>query len=319
MRQQFPNYLYQLTALGLGLLCLLLFGCVQQEQPSADRQSTKLLEDAWPEKLKIGLVPERDIFTQKKRYEPLLAQLAEKIGVPIEIKILPHYGNVIKDFQEFDLDGAFFGSFTGAMAIRQLGVEPLVRPQYFDGSATCNAIVFARKGDGIRNHRDMRGKRIAFVDRASYTGYLLPLDYFRSLGIEDANEWFGDVFFSGTHDDAIKDVLNGYADIGTASSTVFFMLADMHPQVLNELTILATSTQVPSNPFAVRNDLPGDLKQLIRQQLLALPQSTAGRVSLDKLKVKQFTVATTKDYQPLVENVTSGGTDLNLHLHHQAN
>jgi len=319
MRQQCPNYLYQLTALGLGLLCLLLFGCVQQEQPCAERLNPKLQRTSWPRKLKIGLVPERDIFTQKKRYEPLLAQLAEKIGVPIEIKILPHYGNVINDFQEFDLDGAFFGSFTGAMAIGQLGVEPLVRPQYFDGSATSNAIVFAKKGDGILTHRDMRGKRIAFVDRASFTGYLLPLDYFRSLGIEDTKEWFGDVFFSGTHDDAIKDVLSGYADIGAVSSTIFFMLADMHPQVLDELTILATSPQVPSNPFAVRNDLPGDLKQLIRQQLLALPQSTAGRVILDDLKVKQFTVATTKDYQPLVDNVTRGGTDLNLHLHHQTN
>lgn len=310
MRPQCPTYIHQLTVLGLGLLCLLLFGCAQQEQSCAEQQSPKLLKAAWPQKLKIGLVPEQNIFAQKKRYEPLLAQLADKIGVPIEIKILPSYSNVINNFQEYELDGAFFGSLTGTMAIQELGVEPLVRPQFMDDSATCSAVVFVKKGGGIRTVRDMQGKRIAFVDKASATGFLLPLAYFKSLGIEDYKDWFGDVLFSGTHEDAINDVLSGYADVGAVSSTIFYMLAEMNPQVLNELTILATSPQIPSNPLAVRNDLPNDLKQLLRQQLLSLRQSAAGRVILEDLKVKQFTEATKEDSQPLL--------DLISHAHHQS-
>lgn len=304
MRQQCPNYLSQLTVLGLGLLCLLLFGCVQQEPSCAELPDPQLPKNTWPQKLKIGLVPEQDIFTQKKRYEPLLAHLAEKIGVSMEIKILPSYSHVLDQFQEFDLDGAFFGSYTGTMAVRQLGVEPLVRPQFMDDSATCYAIVFAKKGAGIRTAQDMRGKRLAFVDKASATGYLLPLAYLRSLGIGDTKDWFGSVFFSGTHADAVNDVLNGYADIGAVSSTIFFMLAATNPQVLNELTVLATSLQIPTTPFAVRDDLPGDLKQALRQQLLTLHQSAAGRVILDDLKVKQFTEATKEDYQPLLELIS---------------
>ena len=305
MRQPYPNFLARLTALGLVLLGLLLFGCVQQEPSCVERQGPQLPKNSWPQKLKIGLVPEQDIFTQKKRYEPLLAQLAEKIGVPIEIKILPSYSHVLDQFREFDLDGAFFGSYTGTMAISQLGVEPLVRPQFTDDNATSYAIVFTKKGAaGIRTARDMRGKRLVLVDKESSTGYLLPMAYLRSLGIGDTDDWFGSVFFSGTHADAVRDVLNGYADIGAVSSTIFFMLAETDPRVLNELTVLATSIQIPSNPFAVRDGLPGDLKQTLRQQLLALHQSAAGRVILDDLKVKQFTEATKEDYQPLLELIS---------------
>ncbi|HKI51344.1 MAG TPA: phosphate/phosphite/phosphonate ABC transporter substrate-binding protein [Geothermobacteraceae bacterium] len=288
---------------------MLLFGCVQQEQSHAEQQrpkqqSPKQLEAAWPQKLKIGLVPEQNIFVQKKRYEPLLAQLEDKIGIPIEIKILPSYSEVVNNFRDFELDGAFLGSFTGTMAIRELGVEPLVRPQFMDNSATCSAIVFAKKGDGIRAARDMRGKRIAFVDKASSTGFLLPLAYFKSLGIEDYQNWFGDVLFSGTHEDAINDVLSGYADVGAVSSTIFYMLAEMNPQVLNELTVLGTSPLIPSNPLSVRNDLPEDLKQLLKQQLLTLHQSAAGRAILDNLKVKQFTEASKEDSQPLLDLIS---------------
>jgi len=304
MRPLYPIYIYRLTVLSLGLLCLLLFGCVQQEQSYAEQQSPRQLEAAWPQKLKIGLVPEQNIFAQKKRYEPLLAQLADKIGVPIEIKILPSYSKVINNFQEFELDGAFLGSFTGTMAIRELGVEPLVRPQFMDNSATISAIVFTKKGGGIRTVRDMRGKRIAFVDQASSTGFLLPQATFKSLGIENYKDWFGDVLFSGTHEDAINDVLSGYADVGAVSSTIFYMLAEMNPQVLNELTILATSPLIPSNSLAVRNDLPIDLKQIIKQQLLTLHQSAAGRKVLDNLKVKQFTEATKEDTQPLLDLIS---------------
>jgi len=308
MRPQCPTLSLQLAALGLGLLCLLLFGCAQQEQSHTERQGAKRPETTWPQKLKIGLVPEQDIFTQKKRYEPLLAQLADKIGVPIEIKILPSYSDVINHFQELDLDGAFLGSFTGTMAIQELGLEPLVRPQFMDDSATCSAVVFAKTGAGIRTVQDMQGKRIAFVDRASATGYLLPLAYFRSLGVEDYNNWFGEVLFSGTHEDVINDVVNGYADVGAVSSTIFFMAAGTDPRVLNELAVLATSPQIPSNPLAVRSDLPGDLKEALRQQMLSLHQSAAGREILKELKMTQFTKATKEDYQPL--------HDLYAHVHH---
>ena len=303
-RQQFSST----ATIGLAFLVMLtlfLIGCDQQEQTTPVQQSKNN-----PQKLTIGLIPEQDIFTQKKRYEPLLAQLSKEIGVPIDIRILPRYGNIIDNFNELGLDGAFFGSFTGAMAIKKLGVEPLVRPQYIGGSSTYYGMVFVRKGSGIRTAEDMRNKQMVFVDRATTAGYLLPLSYFRSLGIDDYKTWFKEYYFSGTHEDAINDVLNGLADIGAAKNTVFYRMAAANNRVSKELEILATSPHVPANSLAVRSDLPDDLKQSLQKQLLEMHQSTEGKAILGDLKIEKFVETTVDDYQPVLDYAAEIGLDL---------
>lgn len=289
----------------LGLLSLFLIGCDLQEQSTPVQQSKTN-----PQKLTIGLIPEQDLFTQKKRYEPLLAQLSKEVGIPIEISILPRYGNIIDNFNELGLDGAFFGSFTGAMAIKKLGVVPLVRPQYIGGSSTYYGMVFVKKGSVIRTAQDMHNKRMVFVDRATTAGYLLPLSYFRSIGIDDYKSWFKEYYFSGTHEDAINDVLNGTADIGAAKNTVFYRMAAANKHVAKELEILATSPHVPANGLAVRGDLPDDVKQSLRKRLLEMHQSVEGRSILDGLKIERFIRTTVEDYQPVLDYAASIGLDL---------
>lgn len=261
-------------------------------------------------KLTIGLVPEQGIFNQKKHYEPLLAYLSQKLGAPVEIKTLPSYGNVIENFHDLGLDGAFFGSLTGAVAISKLGVEPLARPQYADGSSTYYGMVFVRKDSGIRSAEDMHRKRMVFVDRATTAGYLLPLNYFKTIGINDYKKWFQEYYFSGTHEGAINDVLNGIADIGAAKNTIFYQMSATDDRVLNELKVLSTSPHVPANSLAVRHDLPDEVKRALKQQLLTIHQSKEGRLILNAMDIDKFIETTVDDYQPVFNYADQSGFDL---------
>jgi ABC-type phosphate/phosphonate transport system substrate-binding protein len=78
--------------------------------------------------LRIGLIPEQNIFKQMRRYKPLGKYLEKKTGIKINFIILSRYGNIIDNFNDMNLDGAFWGSFTGAMAIKKLDIEPIARP-----------------------------------------------------------------------------------------------------------------------------------------------------------------------------------------------
>lgn len=288
------------------LFCLLLAGCSQQEQadPKAPRTADKAV------KLTIGLIPEQDVFAQKKYYQPLMAYLSRQIGVPIEIRILSRYGNIIDSFNDLGLDGAFFGSFTGALAIRKLQVEPVARPQHSGGSSTYYGMVFVRKGSGIRSAMDMKGKRMVFVDKATTAGYLLPLSYFRTHGIADYRTWFSEVYFSGTHEDAIYDVLNGSADIGAAKNTIFYRLAREDNRISRELEILTTSPHVPANALALRHDLANELKQAFKKALLDMHRQDEGRKILDDMHMEKFIATTVEDYRPVIDYAENIGLDL---------
>lgn len=263
-----------------------------------------------PRVLHVGLLPEENIFLQKKRYKPLMDYLTEETGIAFKLRILPRYGNLIDNFNQIGLDAAFFGSFTGALAIKKLGVVPLARPQFIGGRSTYYGMIFVRKESGIKTAADMQGKRMVFVDRATTAGYLLPLDFFRKLHIENYSKWFREFYFSGTHESAIHEVLNGHADIGAAKNTVFYRMAAKDKRITQELEILATSPNVPANGLAVRKDLPDNLKDLLRHKLLTMHQSVKGSAILKAFGSEKFLLTTIKDYQPVIDYAANIGLDL---------
>ncbi|RJX35030.1 MAG: phosphate/phosphite/phosphonate ABC transporter substrate-binding protein [Desulfurivibrio sp.] len=288
------------------LFFLLLSGCgEQQESKTGDvpvRTPTRTL--------KLGLIPEHDIFTQKKRYAPLAAYLSRRIDTAIELSVLSRYGNIIDNFVSNGLDAAFFGSFTGALAVRKLQVQPLARPEYPDGTSTYYGMIFVRKDSGIHHAADMRGKRFAFVDQATTAGWLLPLHFFKENGIADYRSFFSETYFTGTHEDAIYDVLRGKADIGAAKNTVFFRLAQSDSKVREQLQILVTSPLVPANALAVRRDLDEALKIKLQNALLQMDQDAEGRQILQEFGARRFIPTTENDYAPVFAYADKIGLDL---------
>ncbi len=272
-------------------LCLtIISGCSKTE--------TTLPEEATKEEtyLLIGLIPEQNIFRQLERYEPLADYLSEKIGIKINLKILPRYGNIVDNFVSSGLDGAFFGSFTYTLAHAKLGVKVLARPVNIDGTSTYHGFIFVRKDSGIKTAKDMEGKIFAFVDKATTAGYLLPLAYFKKYGIKDYKTYLKESYFTGTHEYAIYDVLNKKADIGAAKNTVFQRLADIDSRIPNELVILESSPDVPENGLAVREDLDDSIKKKLKIALINIHNDPDGRDVLKDFGAQMFIETTDDDY-----------------------
>ena len=270
------------------------FSCSDQQQETPPKSAVS------PQRtFNLGLIPEQDLFSQKKRYTPLARYISERTGAEVKLKILSRYGNIIDNFISGELDAAFFGSFTGALAIKKIGVEPLVRPVWLDGKSTYYGLIFVRKDSNIKDADSMKGKRFAFVDKATTAGWLLPLHYFKENGIEDYRAWFAETYFTGTHEDTIYDVLNGKADIGAAKNTVFDRLAKKDRRLVDELHILATSPEVPANALAVKKTLADSFKTKLKNILLQMDQDEDGRRILSDFGALKFIATTEKDYDPV--------------------
>ena len=184
---------------------------------------------AGQQRLLIGLIPEMNIFEQKARFKLLGEYLSKQTGVTVQFTILSRYGNIIDSFITEKMDGAFFGSFTGALAIQKLGVIPLARPVNLDGTSTYQGYLFVRKDSGIKDAAGMKRKRMAFVDKATTAGYIFPLAWLREHGITDAGSYFSESFYTGSHDAAIMAVLERKADVGAAKNTIFDQMAGERP------------------------------------------------------------------------------------------
>jgi len=292
-------------------MCLaVLYGCDKEETPPSVRTSAK-------ETFVIGLIPEQNIFKQIERYEPLAGYLSEKIGLRVQLKVLPRYGNIIDNYVSEGMDGAFFGSFTYVLAHSKLGLEVLVRPVADDGTSTYHGLIFVRNDSGIKTAKDMEGKIFAFVDKATTAGFILPLAYFKKHGIEDYKTYLKESYFSGTHEDVIYDVLNKKVDIGAAKNTVFERLAKTDERILKELLILEKSPDVPENGLAVRKDLDNFLKIKLKETLLNMHNDPAGKNILSTFGARRFIETTDKDYGPVFKYARA--IDLNLFVYDYSN
>ncbi len=258
----------------------------------------------------IGLIPEMNIFKQRERFRLLGAYLSKKTGMPVDFTILSRYGNIIDRFKTENMDGAFFGSFTGALAIQKLGVIPLARPVNLDNSSTYHGCLFVRKNSKIKNATDMKGKKMAFVEKATTAGYVFPLAYLRENGVADIDHFFGEYFFAGSHDAAIYAVLNGQADVGAAKHSIYDRVRKDDPRVDQELTILAESPQVPSNGLCVRKGLDEALKQQLKKALLELNTDPEGAGVLHEFGAIKFIETTVNDYQPVFGLTKKAGIDI---------
>ena len=265
------------------------------------------------QKILIGILPEMNVFKQKQRFRLLGEYLSKKIGVTVEFTILSRYGNIVERFTSEKMDGAFFGSFTGALAIKKLGVVPLARPVNLDGTSTYHGYIFVRKDSGIKNIKNMKNKKMAFVDKATTAGYLFPVAYLKENGITDTDHFFSETFFTGSHDAAINAVLNRKADVGAAKHSVYDRVRKHDPRVDSELIILAESPRVPSNGLCVRKDLPESLKNKLKSALLGLHTEPDGKVVLQQFGALKFIETAAKDYQPVFEMAKKARIDVNTY------
>lgn len=267
-------------------------GCSGKGSPAANKKAPGRT-------LLIGLIPEQNIFRQIERYEPLADYIRARTGIAIRLSVLPRYGNIVANFRSLGLDGAVFGSFTYALAHERLGVVVLARPEDEQGVSTYHGVIFARKDSGIRTARDMRGKRFAFVDKATTAGYLLPLKYFRENGVDDYRTYFRETYFAGTHDDAVSDVLNRNADVGAAKNTVYEKLAAADARIGRDLVILARSPDVPENGLALRGDIEEPVRKAVKDALIGMHDDPEGREVLRRFGAHRFIPTEDSDYRPV--------------------
>ncbi|OGR00384.1 MAG: hypothetical protein A2505_08670 [Deltaproteobacteria bacterium RIFOXYD12_FULL_55_16] len=275
----------------MALACLCIFsqsGCKKAEAPPAEEKRETLL---------IGLIPEQNIFKQLDRYEPLIEYLSRKSRINIKLIVLTRYGSIIDNFIQAGLDGAIFGSFTYVLAHARLGVEAIVRPEDEEGKSTYYGLILVRKDSGIKNVTQMKGRRFAFVDKGTYAGYLFPLRYFKGHGIADYENYLREVYYTGTHEDAIHDVLHGKADITSAKDTVYERMVLDDSKISDELAILARSPEVPENCLALREGISEATKNRLKDILLTMHFDPEGRKILKKFGANKFIETKDLDYQ----------------------
>lgn len=143
-----------------------------------------------------------------------------------------------------------------------------------------------RADSELRDLRDLRGKRAAWVDAWSAAGYVIPRLRLRLSGL-DLSDLFAEEHFYGTHTSALRALLAGDADVaGTYAHT------DAEGNVVDgpwndiedaDVRILATFGEIPADVFAVHPGIPADLRAELLRVLIAAGNDAGVRALMKQI------------------------------------
>lgn len=250
-----------------------------------------LAQSADVTEFRIGILGGENAQDRMNSYECLRGYTEERLGVPAKLFAPADYNGVIQGLLGGTLDMAWLGASAYAAVYLQdpEAVEPVLVKINLDGSYGYHSIGFARKDAGINTLEDMQGKVFGFGDPNSTSGYLIPsIEIPQTTGATmESGDYFGEVKFTGGHEQTIVAVNNGdvaggvtWADgqgnwedgynSGALRKAVDAGLVDM-----NDLVEIWRSKPIPEGPVVLRKDLPEEVKATMTQLVDELHEKDA--------------------------------------------
>ena len=224
---------------------------------------------------RIGLLGGENAQDRLASNECLRTYAEEALGVPVSLFAPADYNGVIQGLLGGTLDMAWLGASAYAAVYLENpdAVTPVLVKTNLDGSFTYYSIGIARADSGITSLDDMKGKVFGFGDPNSTSGYLVPLVEIPAAGYSmTAGEYFGDVVFTGGHEQTIVAVANGDVAAGVTwadglgnwadgyNSGALRKAVDAGLVDMNDLVQIWQSSPIPEGPVVLRNALPADVK-----------------------------------------------------------
>ncbi len=197
-------------------------------------------------------------------------------GIDVNIFTPADYNGVIQGLLGGTIDMAWLGASSYAATYIQdpEAVEPVLVKVNLDGSIGYHSIGFARADSGITSLEDMEGKVFGFGDPNSTSGFLIPsIEIPQVTGSTmESGDYFGEVKFTGGHEQTIVAVNAGDVDGGVTwadgqgnwedgfNSGARRRAVDAGLVDMNDLVEIWRSNVIPEGPIVLRKALPADVK-----------------------------------------------------------
>ncbi|MDD0853114.1 phosphate/phosphite/phosphonate ABC transporter substrate-binding protein [Halobacteriovorax sp. GB3] len=209
--------------------------------------------------IKLYFTPSVDADTIASNSTEFLMFLEKETGYFFKSGIPTNYIAVVEAFGSERADIAVMNSFGYLMANEKYGAEAKLKVlryghDYYQGQ------IIAHVDSGINSVADLEGKKFAFTDPSSTSGYMFPLKI-----LKDNEVKLGNQTFAIKHDNVVTMIYQKQVDAGAtyysaASETgeirdARARVKTQFPDVEDKVKIITTTEKIPNDPFVFRKGL----------------------------------------------------------------
>lgn len=254
--------------------------------------------------IKFFLVPSVDAKLLEATARKVKDHLEETTPYKYEFAIPTSYVAVVEAFGTKRADIAALNTFGYIMANDRYKAEARIT-FVRHGAETYQAQIIARADSDIKSVKDFEGKKFAYVDPASTSGYLLPAKVFHDQGIK-----LGQTVFANKHDNVVTMVYQGQVDGGATFYSppseggkiedARRLVKTQFPDVEEKIKIVQLTDHIPNDPIVFRADMPQEMKEVITDRLMEYVKTDEGKkVFYDIYGISGMVRSSDERYEPV--------------------
>ncbi len=264
-----PKYL--VLALGLAFSV----GCDKQEEVAAPATAAQDAPKEAPAeeavKLTFAFQPQENPEGLMPNANKLAEFIAKETGYEIEVFVPTSYAAVVEAMRGNKAQVAYLSAWPYLKAHHSADADLLLVEER-GGQTHYMSQWYAQKDSKIEKLEDLRGKTIAFTSPTSTSGFLFPYAKLIQDGVlkegETLEQGFKGVLFAGGYEGALKSVASGKVDAAAASD--YALTKYLSPEEQAKVKVISKQGPVPTHGFAVRADMKPEVREKVKNALLAL-------------------------------------------------
>jgi len=248
-----------------------LVGCSSSEEPIGSENNP----------VKLYFTPSVESETITESSKEMITFLEKETGLFFSTSVPTNYITVVESFGSDRADVAFMNSFGYLLANEKYKANAELRVIRYNDSYYRGQII-ASAASGITKIEDLQGKRVAYTDPSSTSGYLLP-----SKMLKDKNIIPENTVFAMKHDNVVTMIYQGQVDAGATYYSppgpngeikdARARVLTQFPDVEEKIKIIALTDSIPNDPIVFRNGIEDSIKKKIIDALLKYIKTEEGK------------------------------------------
>ena len=223
--------------------------------------------------------------------------MTKEIGEKVSIIIPQDFDVFNAAVKSRQVDLGFANSLIYIQLKRDANVAPLAVSAEPKSGTKFRGIIIARKDSGIEKIQDLKGKKLAFVDKDAAAGYIFQMLLLSKAGL-DVHKDFITLPFVKKQDNVAMAVFNKAADAGAMRESDLGKMKDRVD--LSQIKIIAYTDYFPDWPVFATSKLQKETAARIQAALLKLkPNDPQSEKIMGPAKLAGFAPVSDTDYDQL--------------------
>ena len=235
----------------------------------------------------LAFTPSQEAATIATNGAAIKAALEKATGLAWKVTAMSSYAAQVEAMGAGSVDVGFFAPLQMTLVIGKGYGTPILGALRKDDTGqlatTYKSQILVRTDSGINTLADLKGKKFAFVDPLSASGYVYPTLAIKNKTGQEPKTFFSNTTFAGSHPNAALAVYNKQVDGAAMFIDARDSLVTANPDIKTATKVIDTAGPIPNDGVALRKGFPDDVGKTVKQALIDFSKDPAGAKVLSAL------------------------------------